>query len=65
MPLQATIPITYTMTHPVPLEHHESNTVTDEKLDPTHLEAGHEHTTVLDAKELAGEEDDAAKALEG
>ncbi|GFZ44243.1 hypothetical protein JCM24511_01965 [Saitozyma sp. JCM 24511] len=53
------------MIHPAPLEHHESNTVTDEKLDAAHLEAGHEHTTVLDAKELAGEEDDAARALEG
>jgi hypothetical protein len=53
------------MIHPTPLAHQESNTATDEKLDATHLEAGQEHTTILDAKELAGEEDDAARALEG
>jgi hypothetical protein len=36
--------ITHTMIHPTPLDDHESNTATDDKLDATHLEAGHEHS---------------------
>jgi hypothetical protein len=56
-----------TMPHSTPMNRQESAATIDEKHGAQHLEAGagQELPTVMEAKELANEGDDAAQALEG